>query len=115
MSPRSGAHRRSPGSCCGPHPYGPIGVDKAPIRCPAFNGASPMTLAYGFAKARVTSRPTMRGSRHHDEIQYHLHFDLDVDGATWDVAVNVGTSDADDLLKYKLVYDFRHDLIRTLA
>jgi uncharacterized protein YukJ len=38
-----------------------------------------------------------------------------VDGANWDVAVNVGTNDDDDLLKYKLVLDFRHPIIQTLA
>ena len=39
-----------------------------------------------------------------------MPFDVLVDGATWDVAINVGTNDDDDLLKYKLVYDFRHSL-----
>jgi hypothetical protein len=29
--------------------------------------------------------------------------------------VNVGTNDADDLLRFKLVYDFRHPIIQTLA
>jgi uncharacterized protein YukJ len=38
-----------------------------------------------------------------------------VDGAQWDVAVNVGTNDDDDLLKYKLVYDFRHPIVQTLG
>jgi hypothetical protein len=37
-----------------------------------------------------------------------------VDGTKWDVAVNVGTNDADDLLKYKLIYDFHHPIIDTL-
>jgi len=32
-----------------------------------------------------------------------------------DVAINVGTNDADDLLKYKLIFDFRHSIIQTLA
>ena len=74
-----------------------------------------MTLPYGFVKAKLTSDPVMKGSRHKNEIQYHLRFSMLVDGAPWDVAVNVGTSDADDLLKFKLVYDFRHPLIATLA
>lgn len=74
-----------------------------------------MALPYGFVKARMTSGPRMKASRHRSEIQYHLHFSLRVSGADWDVAVNVGTNDADDLLKYKLVYDFRHGLIQTLA
>ena len=74
-----------------------------------------MTLAYGYVKTKVTSEPVMKPSRHGHETQYHLHCNLQVDGATWDVAVNVGTNDADDLLKYKLAFDFRHPLIQTLA
>lgn len=74
-----------------------------------------MALPYGFVKATLVSDPVMKGSRRSHEIQYHLHFSLLVDGANWDVAVNVGTSDADDLLKFKLVYDFRHPIISTLA
>jgi uncharacterized protein YukJ len=74
-----------------------------------------VTLPYGFVKARLTSNPVMKGTRRKHEIQYHLHFSLSVDGAPWDVAVNVGTNDADDLLKFKLVYDFRHPVISTLA
>jgi hypothetical protein len=35
--------------------------------------------------------------------------------ATWDIAVNVGTSDADDLLRFKLVYNFRYPIIQALA
>jgi uncharacterized protein YukJ len=57
----------------------------------------------------------MKGSRHRSEIQYHLHFSLIVDGTGWDVAVNVGTNDSDDLLKYKLIFDFRHSFIATLS
>src|ERR1700675_4708186 len=74
-----------------------------------------MTLAYGYVKTKVTSEPVMKPSHHGHETQYHLHCNLQVDGATWDVAVNVGTNDADDLLKYKLAFDFRHPLIQTLA
>jgi uncharacterized protein YukJ len=75
----------------------------------------PVTLPYGFVKAKMTSNPSLKGSRHKREIQYHLHFSLLVDGAPWDVAVNVGTNDADDLLKFKLVYDFHHPVIATLG
>ena len=74
-----------------------------------------MTLGYGYVKTKVTSEPKLKPSRHGHEIQYHLHCNLSVDGDTWDVAVNVGTNDADDLLKYKLAFDFRHPLIRTLG
>jgi hypothetical protein len=74
-----------------------------------------MPLPYGFVKARIVNAPSLKSSRRRREIQYHLHFSLLVDGANWDVAVNVGTNDSDDLLKYKLVYDFRHAVIATLS
>jgi uncharacterized protein YukJ len=74
-----------------------------------------VALPYGFVKAKITSEPTLKPSRHKNEIQYHLHFSMLVDGNKWDVAVNVGTNDADDLLKYKLVFDFRHSIVQTLA
>jgi uncharacterized protein YukJ len=78
-----------------------------------------MTLPYGYVKAKVTSAPILKGSRGHNkhthETQYHLHCDLDVGGQTWDVAINVGTSDSDDLLKFKLVYDYVHGVTETLA
>lgn len=73
-----------------------------------------MTLAYGYAKAKILAVSDPRPSRHGDEIQYHLHASVRVGGATWDIAINVGTNDADDLLKYKLVYDFRHPITTTL-
>ncbi len=72
-----------------------------------------MALTYGFIKCKVVSDPTLKASRHKRELQYHLHQALEIagqDGASerWDSAINVGTSDADDLLRYKLVFDFRH-------
>ena len=74
-----------------------------------------MTLPYGFVKAKVSSEPKMKGSRRRSETQYHLHFSLLVDGKDWDVAVNVGTNDSDDLLKYKMVFDFRHPVTNKLS
>ncbi len=74
-----------------------------------------MPLTYGFVKCRVASEPVLKGSRQKHETQYHLHARLDVGGEDWDVAINVGTNDADDLLKYRLVYDFHHALQGTLA
>jgi uncharacterized protein YukJ len=74
-----------------------------------------MALAYGYVKARIVEPPVLKPTHRRRETQYHLHFGLQVDGAPWDVAVNVGTSDADDLLKYKLVYDFRHPVVATLS
>lgn len=40
-----------------------------------------MTLAYGFVKAKIVSEPLLKPSRHSHEIQYHLHFNLLVEGA----------------------------------
>lgn len=74
-----------------------------------------MSLPYGFVKAKIDSDPTLKPTRHRSEIQYHLHFKLLVGRADWDVALNVGTNDSDDLLKYKLVYDFRHPITATLS
>ena len=74
-----------------------------------------MTLAYGFVKAKIVSQPVLKPTRRSHETQFHLHCNLLVDGANWDVAVNVGTNDADDLLKYKFAFDFRHPIIQTLA
>lgn len=74
-----------------------------------------MTLAYGFVKAKVSAAPYMKALRHRSEVQYHLHFSLLVNGGNWDVAVNVGTNDSDDLLKYKMVFDFHHRILQALA
>jgi uncharacterized protein YukJ len=73
-----------------------------------------MALPYGFVKAKIVSDPQLKSTRRPHEVQYHLHFGVSVDGAQWDIAVNVGTTDADDLLKYKLVFDFRHAVLDTL-
>jgi uncharacterized protein YukJ len=73
-----------------------------------------MTLAYGYVKAKIVSGPRLTSSQRPHETQYHLHFGLTVGDDEWDVAVNVGTDDADDQLKYKLVFDFRHPIVETL-
>ncbi|MGS0893778.1 DUF2278 family protein [Burkholderia stagnalis] len=74
-----------------------------------------MSLDYGFVKAKVKSVARLKGSPHGGEIQYHIHLTLALPAGDWDVAINVGTNDADDLLNYKLVYDFDHPVTRTLA
>lgn len=77
-----------------------------------------MPLPYGFAKAkltslpRLTSKPVHNGG--HEEVQYHLHFSLNVKGASWDTAVNVGTDNEADRLKYKIVEGFQNPLAATL-
>ncbi|MBB2926837.1 DUF2278 family protein [Paraburkholderia silvatlantica] len=73
-----------------------------------------MALPYGYVKAKIVSAPQLKATRRPHEVQYHLHFGVTVNGARWDIAVNVGTTDADDLLKYKLVFDFNHNVITTL-
>ena len=74
-----------------------------------------MTLPYGYVRAKLASGPRLTASHRRHETQYHLHISLQVDGAPWDVAINVGTNDSDDLLKYKLAFDFRHPIIKTLG
>jgi hypothetical protein len=49
----------------------------------------------------MVSEPVLKPSRHSHEIQYHLHLKLLVAGDKWEVAINVGTNDDEDLLKYK--------------
>ncbi|SDE28464.1 DUF2278 family protein [Paraburkholderia lycopersici] len=73
-----------------------------------------MALPYGFVKAKIVSAPRLKSTRRPHEVQYHLHFGVTVNGAQWDIAVNVGTTDADDLLKYKLAFDFRHNVLASL-
>ncbi len=75
-----------------------------------------MALTYGMLKCKVVSDPELKASRHKQEKQYHLHATLRIDQedgsiADWDCAINVGTNDADDLLNYRLVYDFHHAIV----
>jgi uncharacterized protein YukJ len=74
-----------------------------------------MSLAYGFVKSKVKSIVGLKAAGHRSEIQYHIHLTLALPDGDWDVAINVGTNDADDLIKYKLVYDFHHPLTNKLA
>ncbi len=78
-----------------------------------------MSHTYGFVKCKVVSAPALKASRQPHEIQYHLHSQLRLDAADgtselWDSAVNVGTNDADDLLQYKLVFDYGNPLLAVL-
>lgn len=73
-----------------------------------------MPLPYGFLKGRVLKGPHLQSKPHHKEIQYHLHVSIEIDGAPWDVAINVGTSDDDDSLQYKFAFDFHHPVVETL-
>ena len=77
-----------------------------------------MALTYGFLKCKVISGPVLRASRKKHEIQFHLHVDCSVpsEGGSeiWDAAINVGTNDADDLLKYKLAFNYVHAALVTL-
>ena len=73
-----------------------------------------MTLTYGFASGTIRSVSGLKATHRKREIQYHLHAQLDAGDAAWELAINVGTNDADDLLRYRLVYDFHHPLTTTL-
>lgn len=74
-----------------------------------------MTLAYGYVKGTVVADPFLKSTRRKHEIQYHLHTQIDVGGTAWEVAINVGTNDADDLLKYRLVFDFHHAVTSSIS
>jgi uncharacterized protein YukJ len=74
-----------------------------------------MSLQYGFVKSKVRAVVGLKGSGHRSEVQYHVHITLTLPEGDWDVAINVGTNDSDDLLKYKLAYDFHHPITATLA
>jgi uncharacterized protein YukJ len=78
-----------------------------------------MALSYGFLKGKINSDTALKSSRRPHELQYHLHttiqaYGTDGNSAPWDTAINVGTTDSDDLLQYKLVYDFSHSITATL-
>jgi hypothetical protein len=74
-----------------------------------------MSLQYGFVKSKVKRVVGLKAAAHRSEIQYHVHLTLALPDGDWDVAINVGTNDADDLLKYKLVFDFHHSITAKLA
>jgi uncharacterized protein YukJ len=78
-----------------------------------------MALTYGLLKCKVITDPQLKSTRRKHETQYHLHSTLEItlangSRAKWDSAINVGTNDADDLLSYKLIFDFRHPIVSTL-
>jgi uncharacterized protein YukJ len=91
-----------------PHPDHGHGHDPAP------GGTAKQT--YGFVKCKIAGNIRPQASQLPSEVQYHLHADLTVAGShsPWDTAVNVGTTDADDLLNYRLVADFHHPIIASL-
>jgi uncharacterized protein YukJ len=76
-----------------------------------------MTLKYGYVKCIVAGGIRIKATKRRREAQYHLHANLEVPGTdgTWDVAVNVGTNDADDQLRYRLALDFHHPMREALA
>jgi uncharacterized protein YukJ len=98
---------------------GQAGVPPAVPLFASFPGGDPsMSLNYGFVKCKVVSQPVLKPSRRGREIQYHLHATLQVAAGNstqkWDTAINVGTNDADDLLNYRLAFDYHHPIIKTL-
>ena len=77
-----------------------------------------MNLDYGYVKCKIVSAPVLKSSRRPNETQYHLHVSLAVPTSggqqNWDTAINVGTNDSDDLLKYKLAFDYSHPMLAAL-
>lgn len=78
-----------------------------------------MSLNYGFGKCKVVSDPVPKPSRHKQEIPYHLHATLGVPGSdgtaqNWDSAISVGANDTDDLLRYRLAFDYHNPILTTL-
>ncbi len=77
-----------------------------------------MALNYGYYKGKIVSILPLQHKRRKNEIQYHLHARLSGDGLdsveTWDTAINVGTNQRTDLLKFKLVNDFAHAILPSL-
>ena len=73
-----------------------------------------MSLSYGLVKARATSNGWLKPKPAPNEVQYHEHFSVEVDGAKWDIAVNVGTTDSDDLLRFRLIYDIHGAVAQAL-
>lgn len=76
-----------------------------------------MTLQYGFYKARVTGVPRMQKKYipQQHETQYHMHIKLRAgDTPPWDCAINVGTDDSGDLLRYRLRQNYSHPVLATL-
>ena len=78
-----------------------------------------MALPYGFVKCKVVGEPHLKPTPRKHETQYHVHAALQVARGggkqDWDTAINVGTDDSDDLLRYKLILDFHHALRDTLS
>ena len=77
-----------------------------------------MAKPYGFLKCRVVSTPELLGARTKHEIQYHLHAKLSArtpaGEESWAAAINVGTTDADDPIRYRIALDFRHVMLADL-
>jgi hypothetical protein len=76
-----------------------------------------MSNTYGFLKGKVLSKQKMVPSKHHGspETQFHIHAKIRGKGhEQWDTATNVGTDDSDDLLRYKIIFDFSHPIMTQL-
>ena len=74
-----------------------------------------MPATYGFLKGKIGANLRTQSSHKKREIQYHVHGNVKAGSEVWDVAINVGTNDAEDLLKYKMVYDFHHSIREALS
>ena len=75
-----------------------------------------MPLEYGYLKAVIAGAARIVGPDRRGE--YHLHANLraspDTGAPLWDMAINVGSSDASDRLKYRITFSFSHPIQATL-
>jgi uncharacterized protein YukJ len=80
----------------------------------------PAPIRYGFVKCTVLgSHMKSSFNKQTKETQYHLHATLQLgksrNSENWDSAINVGTDDSDDLLRYKFAFDFHHPITEKLS
>jgi len=77
-----------------------------------------MALKYGFLKCKIVSDTRLKSTKRRNEIQYRLHADCSAASQNgdeiWDAAINVGTDDADDLLRYRLAFNYSHAILSDL-
>jgi uncharacterized protein YukJ len=72
-------------------------------------------LKYGVLKGHVAGDPWSQAARHSDDVHFHLHVEVDTGGrGVFDVAVNVGTNNPDDLLMYTFCDTYVHQICQTL-
>jgi uncharacterized protein YukJ len=75
-------------------------------------------LKYGFLKCKIVADTTLKSTERRNETEYHLHADCSTASQNgeeiWDAAINVGTDNADDLLRYRLAFNYSHAILSDL-